>query len=285
MDFSKSMAVAASGMRAQTERMKIIAENIANANSTSPTPGGDPYRRKIATIKASSTASWAPPWSGPAIRSPTASEFRSRYDPGNPNADAQGYVKLPNVDSLVEIMDMREAQRSYEADLTVMDSTKQMLAKTVDLLRDFDPSAFAGLRRRAPPGASRKGRTQAKTLNGHSCSCRRRLPRRRPRWRTAAAAGNITPANVSGPGRTSATSSRRRVKDSINTIRQGEQAAHRPGAGQGQPGGCGRIGERRRNHPGYGGGGARQGRAGLPVHHEHADLTERRRQRGPAARP
>jgi flagellar basal-body rod protein FlgC len=62
------------------------------------------------------------------------SEFKSQYDPGNPNADAQGYVKLPNVDSLVEIMDMREAQRSYEADLTVMDSTKQMLAKTVDLL-------------------------------------------------------------------------------------------------------------------------------------------------------
>ena len=62
------------------------------------------------------------------------SEFRSQYDPGNPTADAQGYVKLPNVDSLVEVMDMREAQRSYEADLSVMDATKQMLAKTVDLL-------------------------------------------------------------------------------------------------------------------------------------------------------
>jgi flagellar basal-body rod protein FlgC len=62
------------------------------------------------------------------------SEFRSQYDPGNPNADKQGYVKLPNVDPLIEIMDMREAQRSYEADLTVMDATKQMLAKTVDLL-------------------------------------------------------------------------------------------------------------------------------------------------------
>ena len=62
-------------------------------------------------------------------------DFKSDYEPGNPSADAQGYVKLPNVDSLVEIMDMREAQRSYEADLTVMDSTKQMLAKTVDLLK------------------------------------------------------------------------------------------------------------------------------------------------------
>jgi flagellar basal-body rod protein FlgC len=65
---------------------------------------------------------------------PDRSDFRSQYDPGNPNADKQGYVKLPNVDSLVEIMARREAQRSYEADLSVMESTKQMLARTVDLL-------------------------------------------------------------------------------------------------------------------------------------------------------
>ncbi len=63
------------------------------------------------------------------------SEFRLQYDPGNPNADAKGYVKLPNVNALVEIMDMREAQRSYEADLTVMDASKTMLMKTVDLLK------------------------------------------------------------------------------------------------------------------------------------------------------
>jgi len=134
MDFSKSMSVAASGMRAQTERMKIIAENIANANSTSPTKGGDPYRRKIATIHSEFDRELGASLvnSGKAI--PDNSDFKSQYDPGNPNADKQGYVKLPNVDSLVEIMDMREAQRSYEADLTVMDSTKQMLAKTVDLL-------------------------------------------------------------------------------------------------------------------------------------------------------
>jgi flagellar basal-body rod protein FlgC len=134
MDFSKSMAVAASGMRAQTDRMKTIAENIANANSTSPIKGADPYRRKVATIhnnfdrelEANLVQSGKP--------IPDKSEFRAQYDPGNPNADKQGYVKLPNVDSLVEIMDMREAQRSYEADLSVMESTKQMLAKTVDLL-------------------------------------------------------------------------------------------------------------------------------------------------------
>ena len=134
MDLSKSMAVAASGMRAQTERMKIIAENIANANSTSPTPGGDPYRRKIATVTSDFDRELGANLVKAGKPISDNSDFRTRYDPGNPNADAKGYVKLPNVDALVEIMDMREAQRSYEADLTVMDATKQMLAKTVDLL-------------------------------------------------------------------------------------------------------------------------------------------------------
>jgi flagellar basal-body rod protein FlgC len=134
MDFSKSMSVAASGMRAQTERMKIISENIANANSTSPTKGGDPYRRKIATLTTDFDRELGATLVNAGKPLPDKSDFRSQYDPGNPNADSQGYVKLPNVDSLVEIMDMREAQRSYEADLSVMDSTKQMLAKTVDLL-------------------------------------------------------------------------------------------------------------------------------------------------------
>jgi flagellar basal-body rod protein FlgC len=134
MDFSKSMAVAASGMRAQTDRMKTIAENIANASSTSPIKGADPYRRKIATIKPDFDRELDATMVAAGKPIPDKSDFRSQYDPGNPNADKQGYVKLPNVDSLVEIMDMREAQRSYEADLSVMESTKQMLAKTVDLL-------------------------------------------------------------------------------------------------------------------------------------------------------
>ena len=134
MDFSKSMSVAASGMRAQTERMKTISENIANANSTSPIKGADPYRRKVATIKPDFDRELDATLVKAGKPVPDKSEFRSQYDPGNPNADKQGYVKLPNVDPLIEIMDMREAQRSYEADLTVMDATKQMLAKTVDLL-------------------------------------------------------------------------------------------------------------------------------------------------------
>ena len=134
MDFSKSMSVAASGMRAQTDRMKTIAENIANANSTSPIKGADPYRRKIATIHNDFDRELEANLVKAGKPIPDKSDFRSQYDPGNPNADKLGYVKLPNVDSLVEIMDMREAQRSYEADLSVMESTKQMLAKTVDLL-------------------------------------------------------------------------------------------------------------------------------------------------------
>jgi flagellar basal-body rod protein FlgC len=135
MDFSKSMAVAASGMRAQTERMKIIAENIANANSTSPTKGGDPYRRKIATLAPTFDSELGATLVNSGKALPDKSEFRTQYDPGNPNADGQGYVKLPNVDSLVEIMDMRDAQRSYEADLTMMQTSKQMMASTVDLLK------------------------------------------------------------------------------------------------------------------------------------------------------
>jgi flagellar basal-body rod protein FlgC len=134
MDFSTSMAVTAAGMRVQSERMKVISENIANADSTSPTPGADPYRRKVPTVTSKFDRELGANLVENGRTVPDKSEFRSQYDPGNPNADKQGYVKLPNVDPLIEIMDMREAQRSYEADLTVMDATKQMLAKTVDLL-------------------------------------------------------------------------------------------------------------------------------------------------------
>jgi len=134
MDFSTSMAVAASGLRTQSERMNVIAENIANANSTASTPGGDPYRRKIATQASSFDRELGANLVTAGKTIEDKGEFRTQYDPGNPNADKQGYVKLPNVDPLIEIMDMRDAQRSYEADLTVMDATKSMLSRTVDLL-------------------------------------------------------------------------------------------------------------------------------------------------------
>ena len=134
MDFNTSMSVAASGLQAQSDRMKVIAENIANANSTSATPGGDPYRRKIATQQNSFDRELGANLVQSGKPMQDSSDFRTQYDPGNPNADKQGYVKLPNVDPLIEIMDMKEAQRSYDADLTVMDATKQMLSRTVDLL-------------------------------------------------------------------------------------------------------------------------------------------------------
>ncbi len=99
----------------------------------SPTPI-PPHRRKIATQTSSFDRELGANLVTPGKTIADKSDFRSQYDPGNPNADKQGYVKLPNVDPLIEIMDMKEAQRSYEADLTVMDSTKQMLSQTVNLL-------------------------------------------------------------------------------------------------------------------------------------------------------
>jgi len=134
-DFLKSIRIAAGGMRAQAGRMRISAENIANANSTAATPGGDPYRRKIPTFRTTfdrelqaTTVQLGP------VRQ-DQSEFRSRYDPNHPAADPRGYVKVPNVNSLVESMDLREAQRSYEANLNVVTSTRRMIQRTIELLR------------------------------------------------------------------------------------------------------------------------------------------------------
>ena len=135
MDLATSMAIVASGMRAQTDRMRVISENIANANSTSKTPDGEPYRRKIATMQSEFDRAMDATVVKPGQPVQDMTDFRLQYDPGNPAADKTGYVKLPNVNPLVEIMDMREAQRSYEADLTVMEASKAMMARTVDLLK------------------------------------------------------------------------------------------------------------------------------------------------------
>lgn len=134
MDFTTTLAVSASGLKAQSDRMKTISENIANANSSASTAGGNPYRRQIPTMKSTfdRTLNATVVKSGKPVSDNSA--FRLQYDPGNPVADSKGYVKMPNVDSLTEIMDMREAQRSYEAGLTVMDATKSMLANTINLL-------------------------------------------------------------------------------------------------------------------------------------------------------
>ena len=135
MDFLKSLKIAASGLRAQGGRMRVVAENIANADSTAKTPGGDPYRRRIPTFQAAfdREADAQLVKLGP-VR-PDATDFERRYDPGHPAADAGGYVRLPNVNPLIESMDMREAQRSYEANLNVVGATRRMIQKTLEILR------------------------------------------------------------------------------------------------------------------------------------------------------
>ena len=135
MDFLKSMAIAASGLRTQAGRMRVISENIANADSTAKGPGTDPYRRKIATFRSEVDRTLDANVVGLGKVRTDPSQFRSKYEPGHPAADTNGYVKYPNVNSLVEMTDMREAQRSYEANLNVIGATRRMIQRTIDLLR------------------------------------------------------------------------------------------------------------------------------------------------------
>jgi flagellar basal-body rod protein FlgC len=134
-DVNTALTIAATGLRAQTARMKVIAENIANANSTAPNPGADPYQRKIATFGQMVDRETGATGVRMTGVQRDRSEFRLRYDPTHPGADANGYVKLPNVNTLLESMDMREAQRAYEANLNVVESARAMMTRTIDLLR------------------------------------------------------------------------------------------------------------------------------------------------------
>ena len=135
MDFFKSLSIAASGLRAQAGRMRVIAENIANADSTAQGPNADPYRRRIPTFRSEvDRALDARVVSLGRIR-PDQTPFRLRHEPGHPAADATGHVKYPNVNSLIEMTDMREAQRSYEANLDVIGATRRMLQRTIDILK------------------------------------------------------------------------------------------------------------------------------------------------------
>ena len=128
-----AQAIATSALRAQQGRMRIIAENMANANSTSRTAGGDPYRRQAPVFNAVKIDG------GMGVRMARVeqdmSDFKSEYDPGHPSADAKGYVKTPNVNTLVEALDMKEAQRAYEANLNVIETARAMETRTLDLLK------------------------------------------------------------------------------------------------------------------------------------------------------
>jgi flagellar basal-body rod protein FlgC len=134
VDFLKSIAIAASGLRTQAGRMRIISENIANSDSTAQQAGGDPYRRKIPTFRSEmDRALDANVVSLGRVRTDQSS-FRMKLEPGNPAADANGYVRYPNVNPLVEMTDMRDAQRSYEANLNVITATRRMIQRTLAIL-------------------------------------------------------------------------------------------------------------------------------------------------------
>ena len=135
MDFAKAIGVAAAGLKAQAGRMRIIAENIANADSTARTPGGEPYRRKVPTLRSSFDDALSAQVVTLGRVERDRSDFRVRREPGHPMADAKGDVLSPNVDPLIEQMDMREAQRSYEANLNMVGSARRMIARTLDILR------------------------------------------------------------------------------------------------------------------------------------------------------
>jgi flagellar basal-body rod protein FlgC len=135
MDFLKSMMIAASGLKAQSSRMRVLAENLANADSLARTPGGDPYRRRIPTM----TSDFDRELNAQVVRAgrpiPDRSEFAVRHMPGHPAADEKGYVRMPNVNRLIETADMREAQRTYEANLNVITAARRMMQRTIEILK------------------------------------------------------------------------------------------------------------------------------------------------------
>lgn len=135
MDLVKALAVSASGMSSQGVRLRVVAENIANANSTAEVPGGDPYRRKLVSFKTVLDRETGVESVAVDRIGRDQSEFQRRFDPGHPMADPDGYVQLPNVKTMIEGVDMREAQRTYEANLNALSAARTMLMRTIDLLR------------------------------------------------------------------------------------------------------------------------------------------------------
>lgn len=135
MDLIKTMRISAAGMAAQGMRMRVVAENLANADSSPPNPEVDPYRRKTIAFRNLLDRSLGVNKVQVDRIVPDNRGFEQKYDPGHPAADAQGFVKMPNVKTMIEMMDMKQAQRSYEANLNVIQAAKSMLQKTIDLLR------------------------------------------------------------------------------------------------------------------------------------------------------
>ena len=135
MDIDKALAISAAGMHVQTTRLRVIAENLANQDSTASGPDGKPYQRKIVTFENRLDAALGTETVHVARVTTDPAEFPKHYDPSHPAADAQGYVRTPNVNNFVEVMDMRAAERSYSANLNVMQASRGMLSRTIDLLK------------------------------------------------------------------------------------------------------------------------------------------------------
>ena len=134
-DLESAMSIAASGMRAQGFRLKVVAQNIANASSTSDRAGGEPYRRKIVTFANVLDRELDAKLVEIKKVKEDSSQFSLVYNPNHPAANGEGFVEMPNVNALVEMMDMREAQRSYEANLNMIESSKRLMSRTIGLLR------------------------------------------------------------------------------------------------------------------------------------------------------
>jgi flagellar basal-body rod protein FlgC len=134
MDIDKAMTISARGMAAQTVRLRVVAENLANADTTGSAPGADAYRRKTVSFETRMDSALGAETVRVKQVGTDKSDLPLRYDPSNPAANTDGYVKTPNVSSFVEMMDMREAERSYSANLAVMQATRSMLTRTIGML-------------------------------------------------------------------------------------------------------------------------------------------------------
>ena len=135
MDLSQALSISAAGMDAQTKRLRVIAENLANQDSTGSFPGATPYQRKTTVFADVLDRTLGAETVQVKSVEQDRTAFPQKYDPSNPAADAKGYVRMPNVNSFVEMMDMREAERSYSANLNVMQASRSMLTRVIDLLK------------------------------------------------------------------------------------------------------------------------------------------------------
>ncbi len=136
MDLVKSLKISASGMDVQSIRLRVLSENIANADSLPAESGANPYRRKVVSFQNALDRSLGVETVRIRKIGEAKGEFQRRYDPTHPSSDKDGYVMAPNVNALIEMMDFREAQQSYQANLSVLEVSKRMIVNTIDILRN-----------------------------------------------------------------------------------------------------------------------------------------------------